>query len=127
MAVYLKPGIMDIIFIKDFRIALVIGVYEWERQAAQEIRLDLEIAIAESSIPHSDDVKDTIDYAKVVASLQQELPRQSFYLVEKLAEFVAEFLLNEFKTPWVRIRVTKQNILPYVAEVGVMIERRHCS
>ncbi|MBU6459910.1 MAG: dihydroneopterin aldolase [Proteobacteria bacterium] len=117
---------MDIVFIKDLRIAVVIGVFDWERQAPREIGIDLEIALKSNQGQlRRDNVEDTVDYADVVARLFQELPRQRFALVERLAEFIAELLLKEYETPWVRVRVSKPNILPYVAEVGVTIERGH--
>ncbi|VEB44896.1 bifunctional dihydroneopterin aldolase/dihydroneopterin triphosphate 2'-epimerase [Chromobacterium violaceum] len=36
---------MDIIFLREVRADTVIGVYDWERKAAQTIEIDLEIGI----------------------------------------------------------------------------------
>ena len=36
---------MDIIFVREFRIEALIGVYEWEKRVRQTIQLDLDIAI----------------------------------------------------------------------------------
>ena len=45
-----KGGAVDILFLRDFRLELIIGVYEWERKVPQPVRLDLEIGLQEYDI-----------------------------------------------------------------------------
>lgn len=113
---------MDIIFIHDFRLDLLIGIYDWERKIPQAVQFDLEIGIPDRARPVNK-IGDTIDYAKVVARLESSLGGNHFPLVEKLAEHVAELLLQEFKSPWVRVSVTKLAALKNVKRLGVTIER----
>ncbi len=113
---------MDIIFINDFKLDILIGIYDWERRVPQTVQFDLEIGI-----PHHDKpiekIGDTIDYAKVVARIEASLRGNHFMLVEKLAEHVAQLVLGEFKSPWVKVSVTKLAPVRYVKRVGVTIER----
>ena len=51
------------------------------------------------------------------------MAERRFGLVEELAAFVAELVLNEFHAPWVRVSVAKLGILKDVRLVGVTIER----
>ena len=113
---------MDTIFISDFRVEILIGVYEWERRVPQTVQLDLELALP-SRDKRSDRIGDTIDYAKVVARIEESLTQNRFLLVEALAEHIAQLVLNEFGAPWIRASVTKLGALKGVKRLGVTIER----
>jgi dihydroneopterin aldolase len=113
---------MDTIFINDFRLEILIGVYEWERRVPQTVQLDLEIGLPPRA-KRSDRIGDTIDYAKVVARVQQSLAENRFVLVEALAEHIAQLILTEFSAPWLRVSVTKLGALKSVKRLGVTIER----
>ena len=116
---------MDILFLRDFRLKLIIGIYEWERKIPQPVRLDLEIGLPDSKAAKSDDVHDTIDYGAVAHRIQESLHNtpQPITLVESVAEHVAAIVLTEFGSPWVKVSVTKFAIVPGVKELGITIER----
>lgn len=113
---------MDKIFISDFRLEILIGVYEWERRVPQTVQLDLDIGLPERAA-RSDRIGETIDYAKVVARIEQSLGENRFLLVEALAEHIAQLVLTEFGAPWIRASVTKLGALKGVKRLGVTIER----
>jgi dihydroneopterin aldolase len=113
---------LDIIFISDFRLEILVGVYEWERRVPQTVQLDIEIGLPPRP-KRSDRIGDTIDYAKVVARVAASLAENRFLLIEALAEHVADIVLNEFGAPWVRASVTKLGALKGVKRLGVTIER----
>ena len=113
---------MDTIFINDFRLEILIGVYEWERRVPQTVQLDLEFALPARD-KRSDKIGDTIDYAKVVARIKESLAHNRFLLVEALAEHICDIVLGEFGAPWIRASVTKLAALKGVKRLGVTIER----
>ena len=113
---------VDTIFINDFRLEILIGVYEWERRVPQTVQLDLEIGLPPRD-KRSDRIGDTIDYAKVVARIEESLAQNRFLLVEALAEHIAQLVLTEFGAPWIRASVTKLGALKGVKRLGVTIER----
>ena len=114
---------MDKIFIHDLRVEARIGVYDWERHLPQTIRLDLELA-APSKLPfQSGRIADALDYAKVVERLKAFAKDAPPPLLERFAEKVAQLVLAEFATPWVKVRVAKLGALTAVREIGVEIER----
>ncbi len=114
---------MDIIFLSEVKIQTKLGVPQWERMLPQTIVLDIEIAMPNSTSCATDEIGDTIDYGLVVARLRDTLNAKSFKLVEALAEHVCQFIITEFKAPWVKIKVAKPGILPGVKALGVVIER----
>ncbi|HEV7392552.1 MAG TPA: dihydroneopterin aldolase [Burkholderiales bacterium] len=113
---------MDTIFISDFRLEILIGVYEWERRVPQTVQLDIEFGLPPRA-KRSDKIGDTIDYAKVVGRIQQSLAENRFLLVEALAEHIAQLVMSEFGAPWIRASVTKLGALKGVKRLGVTIER----
>ncbi len=114
---------MDFIFIRELRLPAWIGMYRHEKLAQQTVELDLEIALPGEAVYASARVQDTIDYALVVSRLKQLLSEERFGLVEKLAERIAAVLMQEFKSPQVKVSLTKCGVLREAKRVGVQIER----
>ena len=114
---------MDIIFVSDFRLDLLVGVYDWERRVPQKVQFDLEIGLPGRAAGQTGKLADTIDYAAVVRRIEASLAQEHFGLLEKLAEHIAELVLREFKSPWVKVSVTKLAPLRNVRRLGVTIER----
>ncbi|MET0217628.1 MAG: dihydroneopterin aldolase [Burkholderiales bacterium] len=119
----LRHGAMDIIFIQDFRVETLIGIYEWERRVPQTIQLDIEIGNPGSRAASTDAIEDTIDYGAVVNRIEETLHQQHFLLLERLAEHIANIILGEFGAPWVKVSVAKLQLLRGVKRLGVTIER----
>ena len=114
---------MDTIFISDFRLDLLVGVYDWERRVPQKVQFDLEIGLPGRAAGQSDKLADTIDYAAVVHRIEASLGQEHFSLLEKLAEHIAALIMRDFKSPWVKVSVTKLAALKNVKRLGVTIER----
>ena len=114
---------MDIIFIRDFRLNILVGMYDWERVAPQTVQLDLEIGVPGNQAAQSDAIAVTIDYAKVVQRIEESLRDNKIQLLEKLAEHIAQIVIGEFKAPWVKVSVAKLAALKNVKQLGVTIER----
>lgn len=115
---------MDIIFIHDFKVKTLIGIYPWERKVAQTIQLDLEIGLSSRQCAgETDHIDDAMNYALVVQAIHDILARRHFSLLEALAEHIALTIMQEFGSPWVKISVAKLGIIRGVKKVGVCIER----
>ncbi len=117
------PAPMNAIFIHDFRIETRIGVYAWERELPQTIRLDLEIGLPSERAFQTGELVDALDYAAVVARLTAFATDHGHPLLERFTEAIADIVRNEFRAPWVKVRVAKLGALPGVRELGITIER----
>ena len=113
---------MDTIHISDFRLDILVGVYDWEQKVPQKVQFDLEIGL-HGRKSQSDKLGDTIDYAAVVSRIEASLAEHRFALLETLAEHIAQLVMREFKSPWVRVSVTKLAALKNVKRLGITIER----
>ena len=115
---------MDIIFLHDFKAKTLIGIYPWERKVRQTVRLDLEIALPTSKACQSDRIEDALDYALIIDRINHILAEHRFSLLEALAEHIAQTILYEFKSPWVKVTIAKLGIIRGVKRLGVCIERK---
>lgn len=114
---------MDIIFIESFRVDTQIGIYPREKALPQTVDIDLRIGRSTASAGASDNIHDTVDYARVVDRLRADLAVRHFNLLEALAEHVATLILEEFGAAWVRVSIAKLGMMRGVKRVGIVIER----
>ena len=114
---------MDIVFVEDLRIETVIGIYDWERKIKQTVALDLEMAFDNRKPAASDKIEDTLDYKAVSKRLIAFVEDSHFELVETLAEKCAQIIREEFRVPWLRLKLSKPGAVRGSKAVGVVIER----
>ncbi len=94
--------------INKLRLPVVIGVEVDERSQAQEIEFTLVIGF--SSIPkacHSDDVMDTICYAKLVDEIKAFCSVREFHLIEHLGYELYSYIQKLFPTIELKLQVCK--------------------
>ena len=115
---------MDVIYISELKADVNLGVYTWEKSLPQTVEISLELAIPDRKVGASDNLSDTIDYAAVAQRIRKELAERRFELLEALAEFIAQMLLNDFGAPWAKVNVAKIGMIRNAKRVGVIIERR---
>ncbi|HRP97357.1 MAG TPA: dihydroneopterin aldolase [Rhodocyclaceae bacterium] len=113
---------MDFIFIEELRVRAWVGIYARERVAPQLVELNLTFGVPDAAAQR-DDIDDTINYAEVVERIRAELAERHFNLIETLGEFVVNLLFDEFRAPWVKIRIAKLGVMKDVRRVGVFIQR----
>ncbi|MCK5889194.1 MAG: FolB domain-containing protein [Methylococcales bacterium] len=114
---------MDIIFLGSLEATTIIGIYDWERTTRQTILLDIEMGFDISKAAATDDIQYTLDYKSVSERVVAFVEESSYFLVEKLIEEIANILLTEFNTPWVKITLNKKGAITKAKDVGIMIER----
>jgi dihydroneopterin aldolase len=114
---------MDTIFIHDLRVETRIGVYEWERELRQTVRLDVELALPSDKVFRSGDFADALDYAAVAGRIKAFAADHPHQLLERFAQAIADIVMNEFGVTWVKLRVAKLAAIDGVKELGVAIER----
>ncbi|HIP06405.1 MAG TPA: dihydroneopterin aldolase [Mariprofundaceae bacterium] len=114
---------MDLVLIEGLEVRTVIGIYDWEREIRQTVRLDLEMAWDISKAGKTDNIEDTLDYKSVSKRLIDFVEGSEFGLIESLAEHCAKIILDEFKVPWLRLKMSKPGAVRGSENVAVLIER----
>jgi dihydroneopterin aldolase len=113
----------DLVFIRELQVNTIIGVYDWEREVRQTVVLDLEMVSDNKRAAASDNIDDALNYAAVSSRLVEFIENSQFQLIETMAEQVAAVVLNEFKVPWLRLRLCKPGAVAQAKDVGILIER----
>ena len=113
----------DRLMIHELAAMCRLGIYEWEQEKPQAVTIDLELDINAARPAKDDDVRQAVDYARLVHSVKQLAEGRPYRLMETLAEDVAARVLGEFGVRRVVVRVTKR-ALPAIGYAAVEIQRR---
>lgn len=114
----------DKIFIESLEAKCRIGIFDWERKILQKIILDLEFPGNIRKAAKKDRIEDTVDYKSIAKYTLEFVSKSEFYLIETLAERLAQSLLKKYKLKHIRMRVSKPGALRHTKNVGVEILRR---
>ena len=115
---------MDRIIVKDLLARCIIGANERERHEKQNILINLVLWTDLSQGGKSDRIADTLDYRIVRNGVMDTVENSRFFLIEALAERIAEVCLAEPRVQKVRVTVEKPTALRFAKSVGVEIERQ---
>jgi len=114
---------MDRIFLRNLSLACTIGVNDWEREIRQPVKIDLDLSVDLRDAGRTDDLDRSVDYKRVRDRVEAVVNASRFFLIEALAEAVADACLEEEKVQAVRVAVEKPGALRGARTVGVEIHR----
>ncbi len=83
------------------------GVFDAERRDGQTFVVDLALGVDTSTAAASDDLRDTVDYGSLVASVQAAVETDPVDLIETLAQRIASVCLLDNRVEWARVTVHK--------------------
>lgn len=83
------------------------GVFEFERRQGQSFVIDLVLGIDTRTAAASDDLRDTVDYGSLVASVKAAVEQDPVDLIESLAQRIADICLLDVGVEWARVTVHK--------------------
>ncbi len=119
------------VFLRDLVLPARIGVHAHEHGAAQRIRINIDLAVADDGArPLSpspvgrDELSRVVDYERLANGVRGIVGSGHVRLVETLAERIAESCLADDRVRSVRVRVEKLDVFPDAVSAGVEIERR---
>lgn len=115
---------MDEILIEGLLIRCVLGITEDERREKQDVVLDITIHTDTRPAGQSDRFEDALDYRAIKKRVYATVEASRCYLVEALAEQVAEICLEHPQAAEVVVTVRKPSALRFARNVGVRIRRR---
>lgn len=109
---------MDKILIRDLKIFAYHGVNEEEKRDGQYFVFDIDLSVNMTKACFSDNVEDTVSYAKVIKSVTRSATSSKYDLLERLAQVCADDILSEYPDVFsVKIVLKKPNA-PMKADFG---------
>jgi len=112
-----------IIQIKRMKVSPIIGIHEHEREHRQELYISLSLRVHAPEAPHSDSLRDTLDYQAIHDELFEWIQHSSFHLLETLAKAIIDRLQHYPRVEWMRVEIDKPQALLHAESVSVELEQ----
>lgn len=107
---------MDVIRLKNMVFYGYHGISESEKSLGGKFEVDLDL-YRDLKVPgQTDKLKDTLDYEAIYKDVDRCTKRNKFYLIEKLAERIAQSILSTYDVDKLIVRVRK----PHAPVKGVL-------
>ena len=114
---------MDRIIITDLSARCIIGINEDERREPQDVTINLSIYADTKKPGRTDRFEDAVDYRAVKKRVLGLVENSRYFLVEALAEVIADACLATPGIVKVQVRVDKPSALRFARSVGIEITR----
>jgi len=95
--------------IEDIKLWARVGVLDEERELGQLFILDIFLWTDFEKCTVNDDLKETVDYSKLVQILKDQSKRIYCFTIEKYSKTILEIIDQEFKLSNIKIILTKCN------------------
>ena len=113
----------DRIHIRDLSVHCIIGINAEERVEKQEVVINLTLHADLAEAARTDRIEDTVDYKSVKNEVRKAVEASGFFLLERLAEQVAEIALRPRLVQRVDVSVDKPGALRFTRSVAVEMTR----
>ena len=108
--------------IENIKLWARVGVLDQERKLGQLFSLDIFLWTDFEKCTSNDDVKQTVDYSKLVEILKDQSKKIYCFTIEKYSNAILEIIDQEFKLPKIKIILTKCNppIIGFDGKVSIV-------
>ena len=107
------------ITIENLRLRTIIGINDWEREAKQDVVVNVELELAPDTVFTRDAIDETVDYKRLNKRIIAEVERSSFFLIERLCEHLLGLVMDDERVKRARVRVAKPAALRFTDSVSV--------
>ncbi len=115
---------MDRIIIRDLAARGKIGISEKERQAPQDILINVVMYTDIVKASYSDSIEDCVDYSTMTKSILNLVENNTRKTMEALTSDIADLCLKHQLVKKVVVRAEKTSAVRFVKAAGVEIERQ---
>lgn len=114
---------LDRIHIRDLLVRTIVGINDEERENMQDVVLNITLHADLREAGRCDDIEDTVDYARLKKRILAHVDDARYYLIERLAQAVADLCLEDPRIERVEVTVDKPGALRFARSVAVTITR----
>ncbi|MCX7919422.1 MAG: dihydroneopterin aldolase [bacterium] len=115
---------MDRIIISDLTVRCIIGINPEERREKQDVVINIVLYADLMKAGKTDRFEDTVDYRAIKKKIVAQVETSQYFLIEALAESIANICLAHPFVQQVQVRVDKPAALRFARSVGVEIIRK---
>ncbi len=113
----------NIIFVRDLRIDMHVGIYAHEKNKKQPVIINADIYLDNSTRWINDDIRQTLSYEEIDSRIQKISEKQHFNLLETFLEYIAREFLSIDVVRSIDIGIEKPSIMKNARSAGVRISR----
>jgi FolB domain-containing protein len=114
---------LDRIHIRGLTTRCIIGINDEERVKQQDIVVGITLEADLSDACRTDSIADTVDYKDIKQRVMAMVEDSSFFLVERLAQAIADLCLQDPRIQRVHVSLDKPGALRFAKSVAVEITR----
>ena len=116
-----KSSIRRTVFIKDFIVQEIIGIYEHEKIKKQKIKFNIVVDVNQNTVPDEKDIKSIVDYEKITNKLENLVKNKKYNFLESLAEDSFKEIFEDKRINSVKIKIEKPDAIKNADSVGVEV------
>jgi D-erythro-7,8-dihydroneopterin triphosphate epimerase len=113
----------DQILIRDLQFRCIVGIDPEERRDKQDITAQITLDVDLREACRTDAIEDTVDYRALKKDILHMAENSQFYLIEALAQSIADICLARDRIARVEVIVEKPGALRFARMVAVRIVR----
>src|SRR6266700_6705253 len=104
---------LDTLFINELTVPCIIGVFENERKKKQKVTISIALSVDTQKAGTTDDINDTVSYYDITKDVVALVRKSHYYLLEKLAQAVADVCLKDTRISLVKVWIEKPKALQF--------------
>lgn len=112
-----------ILKIKNLKAHTIIGVHAWEKEKSRDLIISVEAYFDGSKAVESDNITDTPDYDHISQIIIKETEQSRFDLIEKLADHLLGFIMEDSRISKVIIEIDKPGAVEAAESVSITAEK----
>ncbi len=112
------------ILIKDLRLDLKLGYYDFEKEKPQKVKFTLEVNYEDKKPSNDKDLKSIVNYAKIVKLVRKLVKNKHYNFLETLAEDVFDELFKDRRIDKITLQIEKLEIMKDCSSVGIQISKK---
>ena len=113
----------DLIFLNDFLVQANIGVYKYEKNITQPLRINIVAKVRNPKRINDDNLQSVVCYNQISRKINKIIKSGHTVLLEKLAEKIFEECFKNKRIETMKIRLEKLDAIQDAESAGIEVER----
>ena len=113
----------DLIFLNDFLVQANIGVYKYEKNITQPLRINIVAKVRNPKKINDDNLQSVVCYNQISRKIKKIIKSGHTVLLEKLAEKIFEECFKNKRIETMKIRLEKLDAIQDAESAGIEVER----
>tara|TARA_B100001996_G_scaffold120811_1_gene91361 strand:- start:77 stop:508 length:432 start_codon:yes stop_codon:yes gene_type:complete len=113
----------DLIFLNDFLVQAKIGVYKYEKDITQPLRINIVAKVRNPKRINDNNLQSVVCYNQISRKIKKIIKSGHTVLLEKLAEKIFEECFKNKRIETMKIRLEKLDAIQDAESAGIEVER----